>query len=106
MADIASPTTAFVRDCLRVDTADWVPTNLVHAAWKSWCMGRGKEDHTDEKTLGRNLRAVIPSLSKKRIRISGSRTYVYQGIRLVAPDELGGDEDEVQGGSERQRTFL
>jgi len=81
LADLASPTAAFVRDRCHRGAGLEADVDDVWTAWKTWAGDNGHTAGT-RQNLGRNLRAVIPSLRVLRPRVEGERWRRYQGIAL------------------------
>jgi putative DNA primase/helicase len=79
---LASPVAAFVREkCIIGDKE--VPIDDLYAAYKRWADDNGHSKKS-KQTFGRDLRAVVPSLSVKRLRDTSDhrhRTYVGIGLR-------------------------
>jgi putative DNA primase/helicase len=80
LQELASPVSAFVRDCCEVG-AHQVPVEKVWEAWKVWAEenGHGKGN---KQMLGRNLRAARPEVKVVRVREGDERERVYRGLGL------------------------
>ena len=98
MMDLASPVSAFVRDCCVRGPGESVLADRLYDAWKQWAEDNGH--HAGAKsTFGRNLRAVAPELKMSQPRVSGGRERRYERIGLLplnaehpvppVPDEPG-----------------
>jgi putative DNA primase/helicase len=88
LADIVSPTSAFVRDrCVRGPARE-VPVDDLYGAWRSWCLDNGRDHPGTLQTFGRDLRAVVPGLKITQPRAGDRRVRCYQGIAL-SPDHNG-----------------
>jgi putative DNA primase/helicase len=83
LADLVSPTSAFVRDCCLRGQLLEVQCSELYRAWKLWAEDNGQRAGSAQ-TFGRNLRAVIPGLrvSRPRIGPDDSQIRVYSGIAL------------------------
>jgi putative DNA primase/helicase len=105
MMDLASPMSAFVRDCcVRTPDPSAIPPdeNIVrvsrdalYAAWKSWADENGHQAGS-KSTFGRNLRAVVPDLKSGHPWINGVRVWCYEGIRLRNEDDDKADLEADQ----------
>jgi putative DNA primase/helicase len=81
MADLASPMSAFVRDCCVRGPNVNVAVDDLYTAWKTWAINNGH--HAGAKsTFGRNLRAVVPELKMSQPRVDGSRERRYERVGL------------------------
>ena len=83
MGDIASPISAFVRDCCLVDPGAVVTVDTLYDRWKSWCVDQGREKFvTAKNSFCAELLAALPEIRQKRPRQDGDRVNCYQGIEL------------------------
>ena len=80
LADLVSPTSAFVRGRCEVDPGSQVPCDVLYAAWKSWAEDNGYRVGSSS-SFGRDLRAVLPSVRTVRPR-DDDRQRLYQGLHL------------------------
>ena len=80
LADLVSPTGAFVRERCEVGPASEVPCDELYAAWKSWAEDNGHRPGSSS-SFGRDLRAVLPSVRTVRPR-DDDRQRLYRGLRL------------------------
>ncbi|MFI9505621.1 phage/plasmid primase, P4 family [Nocardia sp. NPDC052566] len=83
MMDLASPISAFVRDCCVRTASAHVPSTTIYEAWKSWCEDNGHRAGSNV-TFGRDLRAVVPELIVSQPRTEGGRVRRYDRIGLKA----------------------
>ena len=82
LADLVSPTSAFVRERCEVGSASEVPCDELYAAWKSWAEDNGHRVGSSS-SFGRDLRAVLPGLRIARPRDENDdRPRLYRGLRL------------------------
>lgn len=81
MRDMASPISAFVRDCCEVGETYEVLCDDMWKAWKEWAEDNGVSKGTTA-VLGRSLRTACPSVRTIRPRVADQRIRVYAGIRL------------------------
>ena len=75
MMDLASPVSAFVRDCcVRTPDAS-VSRDGLYEAWKSWAEDNGHQAGA-KSTFGRNLHAVVPEVKmiQPRVGIGGKQS--------------------------------
>jgi putative DNA primase/helicase len=82
MDEMASPIATFLKDCCILDPDASVSSAAIYEAWRSWCREHGRETVGEEHSLGRDLHAVIPGLTKSRRRVGVSRYVYYNGVRL------------------------
>lgn len=81
MADLASPTSAFVRDRCTLGADDEVLADDLYGAWKAWAEDNGH--HAGAKSsFGRDLRAVVPGVKVGQPTVDGARVRQYLGIGL------------------------
>ncbi len=80
LADLVSPTSAFVRDQCEVGSACEVRCDALYAAWKAWAEDNGHRVGSSS-SFGRDLRAVLPGLRTVRPR-EDDRQRWYRGLRL------------------------
>jgi putative DNA primase/helicase len=93
LQDLASPVAAFVRDeCVTGPTHE-VAIDLIWSRWKAWADANGHRPGS-KTHLGRDLRAVYPSLRVVQLREGESRSRIYRGIGLR---ERTGHDDEGSG---------
>ncbi len=83
LADLASPISAFVRDCCKVGPGHRVPVDDLYAAWGRWCADGGRREPGLVQTFGRDLVAAVPGVERKQPRDGEQRYRVYEGIGLV-----------------------
>jgi putative DNA primase/helicase len=81
MQDLASPTSAFVREMCIVAPSAWCARNAMYAAYRRWCDDNG---HTPaaKAVFGRDMRAVVSRMKPGERTINGVRTHVHVGIKL------------------------
>ncbi|KAB2341936.1 NTP-binding protein [Actinomadura rudentiformis] len=98
MKDIASPTSAFVRDCCVTGTRFQITVEEIWAAWKIWCEDNGRGGAGTKQIFGRNLQAVVPQIRTTRPRdADGKQVRTYTGLRLRTP----ADENETDNKNDR-----
>jgi putative DNA primase/helicase len=88
MNALASPISAFVNDRCLIDPAASVVIDVLYEAYTSWREDNGWEHNSAKPQFCRELRAVVPGLSKSRPGASTdadrNRPRVYTGIGLRA----------------------
>jgi putative DNA primase/helicase len=77
--DLASPTSAFVREMCTVAPSMWCAKKVLYAAYKLWCDDNG-HNALQVNVFGRDLYAVLPQLERGERTINGVRTNVHIGI--------------------------
>ncbi len=82
MDELASPVATFLDEYCVLEPGASVAPRAVFDAWRDWCREHGRDAVGDLQSLGRDLHAAIPGLTKRRLRNSGSRLTCYDGIRL------------------------
>ncbi|CDM76127.1 DNA primase family protein [Mycobacterium marinum] len=82
MLDLASPVSAFVRDCCIRKPEESVARDALFDAWKTWAEDNGHQAGA-KSTFGRNLRAVVPELRDSQPIVNGMRVRQYDRIGLI-----------------------
>jgi putative DNA primase/helicase len=82
MMDLASPTSAFVRECCVRDPAAEVATSDLYDAWVVWCKRQGRDQVPNIQVFGRDLRAAMPQIGIRKTREGDERVRVYRGLKL------------------------
>jgi putative DNA primase/helicase len=80
MEELASPVTAFVRECCIVEAGQRVKVAELFSVWQRWNTLGGRNSASNVQTFGRDLRAAFPHLETKRGG-SEKRSYIGIGIR-------------------------
>jgi putative DNA primase/helicase len=102
MAMISSPMRTFIDECCTTrpvpDVGEDYGTchsvcSMMFDKWREWCKSKGQEFAGTDEEFGRNLRAVLPQVERKRITIDGRRPWAYVGIRLLGYDEYNEDRE-------------
>jgi hypothetical protein len=90
MRDLASPVAAFVRERCVIGTDKQIEVQRLYSAYRAWCDENGHVKAT-KATFGRDLRAAIPSVKRRRLReeADDDRVYVYFGIDLAGGSYIG-----------------
>ena len=82
LQDLGSPISAFIRDVC-VDGPEFaVPTEGLFKAWQKWCESQGRTHPGTSASFGRDLRAALLGIKRRRLTINGKKTPAYQGIGL------------------------
>jgi phage/plasmid-associated DNA primase len=84
LEDLASPVSAFVRDCCRIDDPGAIVNkDELWKAWKIWCDDEGARPGTKAVFI-RDLRAAFPRTApKRRKHPDGTREHVIAGLALL-----------------------
>jgi len=80
--NLASPVSAFVRDCCVMTPQATVSIQELFERWRSWWQHKGDVHPGSESLFCRNLHAVVASLQTTRPRVKGKQVRCYQGIGL------------------------
>jgi P4 family phage/plasmid primase-like protien len=90
MRDLASPVAAFVRERCVIGTDKQIEVQRLYSAYRAWCDENGHVKAT-KASFGRDLRAAIPSVKRRRLReeADDDRIYVYFGIDLAGGSDIG-----------------
>jgi putative DNA primase/helicase len=85
LADLSSPTAAFVRDRCTVAPGCCVEVDVLYLVWRAWCDEQHRDHPGTVQTFGRDLRAVVPDLDivQPRDPKTGKRLRYYRGIGLA-----------------------
>jgi putative DNA primase/helicase len=89
MMDLASPMSAFVRECCVRHSGEEVLADRLYDAWRTWTADNGHVSGA-KSTFGRDLRAVVPELKVSQPTIDGNRFRMYHGIGLGVIYALNG----------------
>jgi hypothetical protein len=85
MNDLASPISAFIRDCCRVGPNEMVEKDSLFAAWRQWCERQGRGQFVGTlQSFSRDVRAAVPGLRGVRLRVEGGRSNAFGGVALKA----------------------
>ncbi|MGC6487494.1 MAG: phage/plasmid primase, P4 family [Planctomycetota bacterium] len=86
LEDLGSPVGAFVRENCIVGAGCRVDVDILYSRWQQWCLQDGRSMSTTKTTFGRDLRAVVPRV--KRRRGTEDRTF-YEGVGLQRANRAG-----------------
>lgn len=86
LRDLASPVTAFVRDCCEIAPGACAAVSHVFDEWKSWCLSQGREHPGTVQSFGRDLIAAFPGVTTRQRRANGDRKRFYEGIQITNVD--------------------
>jgi putative DNA primase/helicase len=85
MNDIASPISAFVRDCCIKGEQYRAAIDDLYASWCDWCKEQGREHPGTKQMFGRDLTAAVQCLKVVQPRDGeGGRYRAYDGIGIVS----------------------
>ncbi|MFH1264136.1 MAG: phage/plasmid primase, P4 family, partial [Planctomycetota bacterium] len=85
--DLISPVGAFVRERCLVGPEHSISRSDLYDEFKSWCEEAGRRNVPDQAGLGRDLRAVVPTLRTTHHRVFGKLQRFHQGISLQTGGE-------------------
>jgi putative DNA primase/helicase len=94
MMDLASPVSAFVRDCCLVRPTEVTSNDALFAAWRTWAEENGHHAGSNS-TFGRDLRAAVPSLRTSQRTIDGRRVRCSDGIGVLITTYDRSEEQRV-----------
>lgn len=80
LEDLASPVSAFVRECCVVGPGHRAWIDDLYKAWQAWCEQDGRTIVTHKQTFGRDLTAAVPGILRRRG--TGMASF-YEGIGLA-----------------------
>jgi putative DNA primase/helicase len=83
MADLCSPVGMYLRERCLIGPQYRVAVDDMYAGWRDWCAEQGREHPGTLQTLGRDLRAAVPSLSITQPRVGGRQVRVYSGVGIA-----------------------
>ncbi|MCR9293452.1 MAG: phage/plasmid primase, P4 family [bacterium] len=99
LTDLASPVGAFVRDRCIIGPEFTTGLDKLFDEWRAWCELHGR-DHGGREVFGKNLRAAVTGLNRRRPRRgdadSDVRKTAYEGIGLRSANEPGTRWDTTQ----------
>ena len=82
LADLTSPTGAFVREVCLVGPAYRAAVDDLFTAWEKWCEDNGRKESGTLQTFGRDLLAAVPGLRRVQPREGEIRYRAYEGIGI------------------------
>ena len=78
-----APIAKFVE--LRCGKGGEIETGTLYEAWQEFCVDEGYTDKRLPHVFAQQLRAVLPGVKTKQIRLGGVRQRVYTGVHLLPP---------------------
>jgi len=81
MQDLASPVSAFVRECCVREPGATVAVDAIYGEWRAWAERNGHKPGS-KITFGRDLRAVVPELEITQPTIDSKRVNCYSRLGL------------------------
>jgi putative DNA primase/helicase len=82
MEGLSSPHTTFAEEMCNRDETAAVPCQELFQAWQRWCERQGRKDAGNAAVFGRDLRAALPWISRRRVGGRGEREWAYQGLSM------------------------
>jgi putative DNA primase/helicase len=100
LTGLASPLTVFIRERCVVEPDAAAICDVLYRAWCDWCRVNGHKQPGTTQDLGRNLRAVVPTIRTQQRRDPANRQqrhdyYVGVGLLPQATVEEAADASEV-----------
>jgi putative DNA primase/helicase len=82
LQELCSPIVAFINERYDITgiESDMIPADDMQREWISWCSDTGHHAGSTHK-FSKNLTDAYPVCGKKRLRATGSRIYVWTGIK-------------------------
>lgn len=93
MMDLASPVSAFVRECCERGPDLTVERDVLYLAWKLWAETNGHLPGA-KITFGRSVHAAVPGLGRADIPVGGRRVHGYRGIALLGENHYRGNNPD------------
>ena len=82
LEDLGSPISVFVRDRCVVEMDAKARPEALYLAWRLWCAEQGRTQPGTLATFGRDLRAALPSVTRRQETVEGVRVPFYAGVGL------------------------
>jgi len=83
LEDLSSLIASFIEDRCRLGPEYHIERRALFEAWVNWCKTQGRDHPGTIESLGRDLRAAIPTLKTSNLRTSSEkRLRFYEGIGL------------------------
>ena len=82
LLDLGSPISAFIRDRCLTGPSHSIACDDLYNGWRNWCDSEGRDHPGTKQSFGRDLRAAVPYIKRRRPREAGERIRVYEGITL------------------------
>ena len=83
LADLASPVSAFTRDCCEFAPGCSVPCSDLYHAYNQWCNLHGRNYPGTRETFGKDIKAAYPSITTSQLSTGAGRIRAYNGIGLL-----------------------
>jgi len=89
LCDLGSPIGTFVKERCVIGAGRNVDLDVLFLEWQIWSASQGREWSGDKQRFGRDLRAAVPGIRLKKVRVreddllSQGRKGVYEGIGLM-----------------------
>lgn len=81
MKDLASPISAFIKECLEAGKDEKLPVADAYDCWKLWCDENGHRPST-RQVFGRDMQAAIPGLKRSKPKIGNVQVRCYDDWKL------------------------
>ncbi|MGH7179424.1 MAG: phage/plasmid primase, P4 family [Tepidisphaeraceae bacterium] len=103
LSDLASPVSAFLRDCCKVRPGLSVSVTNAFIAWQIWCGEQGRREHGTAATFGRDLRSAVPGLGMRQLRSGDARHREYEGVGVSLATQAAVDAEVARRQSDQDR---
>jgi putative DNA primase/helicase len=81
LEDLASPVSAFIRDCCILGPDKTVEVDVLYKHYRQWCLANGRQA-SSRQIFGRNLRAARPEIKRRKIGSADDRIPTYAGVTI------------------------
>lgn len=89
---MSSPISAFIDDRLEIDPETSETCSDLYELWRDWCEVNGNKAGS-AAVFGTKLRAVNPTIRRKRIGPRGDQMWHYNGVRIPVSQRILGHYD-------------
>lgn len=83
LEELASPHSAFVRDCCVIGAGQSVNIDHLFLRWQNWCESQNREAVGTKQQFGKKLREAFPAIKSTQPQEHGERYRAYEGIALI-----------------------
>lgn len=87
MEDLGSPVGLFLRERCVIQSGASVVGQELYDAWKAWCEESGRREPGTRELFGRDVKAVDPTIKKKRVKQGGELFWAFCGVRFKEEGE-------------------
>ena len=79
----SNPAKRFLKECCVMDGEASVRCEELYTAYRCWCEGQGHHPLTAQH-FGREVKRVVPKVSRKQLRTAEGREWHYMGLKRLA----------------------